>query len=91
MLSTVTGQGKPESSYAPYVRDEQGVFYIYASELAGHTQNMLQSHKVSILFIQPEGEAKNLFARERIIFDCLINEVPKQDERYYKKMLIVKE
>jgi len=91
ILSTVTEQGKPESSYAPYVRDEQGVFYIYVSELAPHTQNMLKTATASILFIQPEKECKNLFARERVVFDCSISEVQKQDECYYKQMLIMKE
>jgi len=91
LLSTVTEQGKPESSYAPYVRDEAGVFYIYVSELASHTKNMLQNQQASILFIQPEKECKNLFARERVIFDCSINEVQREDECYYKQMLIMKE
>jgi len=91
ILSTVTEQGIPESSYAPYVRDEQGVFYIYVSELASHTQNMLKTATASILFIQPEKECENLFARERVVFDCSISEVQKQDECYYKQMLIMKE
>jgi len=91
ILSTVTEQGKPESSYAPYVRDEQGVFYIYVSELASHTQNMLKTATASILFIQSEKECKNIFARERVVFDCSISEVQKQDECYYKQMLIMKE
>jgi len=90
ILSTVTEQGKPESSYAPYVRDKQGVFYIYVSELASHTQNMLKTATASILFIQPEKACKNLFARERVVFDCSVSEVQKQDECYYKQMLIMK-
>lgn len=88
LLSTVTEQGKPESSYAPYVRDAEGVFYIFVSELATHTKNMLQNRQASILFIQPEHQAKNLFARQRAIFDCAINEIQRQDEQYHKKMLI---
>jgi len=89
VLSTATENGKAESSYAPYVRDEAGVFYIFVSELASHTKNMLQNQQASILFIQPETESKNLFARERVVFDCSINEVEKQDECYYKQMLIM--
>ena len=91
LLSTISEQGKAESSYAPYIRDKEGVFYIFVSELASHTKNMLQNHQASILFIQPESEAKNLFARERAVFDCVINEVQQQDECYYKQMLIMKE
>ncbi len=80
LLSTVTEQGKPESSYAPFVRDQQGAFYIYVSELAAHTKNMLQNNVVSVLFIASEKETQNLFARERIVFDCTISEIQKDDE-----------
>lgn len=83
VLATVTEQGKAESSYAPYVKDDKGVFYIFVSELATHTKNMLTNHQVSILFIQPESESKNLFARERVVFDCSISEVQRQNECYY--------
>ncbi len=91
ILATVTAQGKPESSYAPYVRDEQGVFYIYVSELATHTQNMLKTASASVLFIQAEKDCKNLFARQRAVFDCSIKEVKSPDECYYKQMLIMKQ
>jgi len=90
ILSTITEQGKAESSYAPYVRDEKGRFYIFVSELATHTHNMLKTQSANILFIQPEEQTKNFFARERVVFDCSISEVQKQDECYYKQMLIMK-
>lgn len=82
LLSTVSIQGQPECSYAPYVRDAQGAFYIFVSELASHTKNMLQNERASVLFIQNEKEANNLFARERAVFDCTISEIQQQDESY---------
>ncbi len=82
LLSTVSIQGQPECSYAPYVRDAQGSFYIFVSELARHTKNMLQNERASVLFIQNEKEANNLFARERAVFDCTISEIQQQDESY---------
>ena len=91
LLSTVTGQGEPECSYAPYVRDQHGVFYIYVSELASHTKNMLQKGSASVLFIRPEKEVKNLFARERVVFKCVVNEVQSSDERYDKQLLKMKD
>ena len=90
LLSTVTGQGEPECSYAPYIRDQQGVFYIYVSELATHTRNMLQKGSASVLFIRPENETKNLFARERVVFNCEVNEVQGSDERFDKQLLKMK-
>ncbi len=91
VLSTVTEQGKPHSSYAPFTRDAEGIFYIFVSELAVHTKNMLKNGSASILFIKSESETKNLFARERVVLDCEINEVQPQDECYYKRMLIMRE
>ena len=32
LLSTVSANGIPDISYAPFVRDHAGVFYIYVSE-----------------------------------------------------------
>ncbi len=91
LLSTVTAQGEPESSYAPYVRDSQGVFYIYVSELAAHTQHMLLKRSASILFIQPEKETKNLFARERVTLNCTVCEIQKDDESYNEQLQIMKQ
>ena len=82
LLSTVNEQGEAESSYAPYIRDEDGVFYIYVSELASHTQNMLQHGKASVLFIQSENQASNLFARERVTFQCAVKEIQANAEIY---------
>ena len=61
LLSTVNKQAEPEASYAPYVRDAGGVFYIYVSELASHTQNMLQKQTASILIIRLKLELVNLY------------------------------
>ena len=91
LLSTVTEKGSPESSYAPFVTDVHGKYYIFVSELASHTKNMLKNAKASILFIQPETEAKNLFARERVVFDCLVDEIQPQGKRYNEQMLIMNE
>ena len=91
LLSTVTEQNEPECSYAPYVRDQHGVFYIYVSELAKHTRNMLQKSRASVLFIRPEKEVKNLFARERVVYKCVVDEVKNNDERYDKQLLKMKD
>lgn len=86
LLSTVSDEGEPECSYAPYVKDQDGVFYIFVSELATHTKNLLNHLKASILFIQPEQEANNLFARERITFSCLVKEIKKDNVLYNEQL-----
>jgi len=81
LLATTNSEGDAEISYAPYVRIEQ-VFYIFVSELARHTGNMLRSRRASVMFIQPEAEASNLFARRRLIFSCKVAEIRADDARY---------
>lgn len=91
ILSTVSTEGEPESSYAPYVRDQQGVFYIFVSEMAAHTNNMLNHRFVSIMFIGSEQETQNLFARERIIFKCSVDEIQPENKYYAQQLKAMKE
>ncbi len=64
-LATNDTDGNPQASYAPYVWIEQAC-YLYLSELARHTQNLISNPTVSLLFIEAEQSSKNLFARRRI-------------------------
>jgi len=86
LLSTVSVDGLPEISYAPYVRDEEGAFYIYISELARHTRNLLNKPHAAVLLIRPESESTNLFARERVVFQCRAKEIVR-DDKYYDMQL----
>ncbi|MFK0573075.1 HugZ family protein [Endozoicomonas sp.] len=79
-LSTLSPEGKPDISYTPYLRGEDGTFYIFISELAHHTPNLLANPVCSILFAVPESETKNLFARERVFFNCQVEELPRGTE-----------
>ncbi len=40
VMATVSKDGVPEASYAPYVMDEEGVFFVYLSDLSRHTANL---------------------------------------------------
>ena len=81
-LSTASANCVPDISYAPFVRDHTGLFYIYVSELASHTANLLNNPQASIMFIRPESESSNLFARERAVFSCRVKEIARDDEIY---------
>ena len=72
LLSTASTESVPEISYAPYVQDRAGDFYIYVSELAAHTANLITNRQASILFIHPESESANLFARERAVLTAAL-------------------
>ena len=68
------------------MRDHAGVFYIYVSEMACHTVNLLNNPQASILFIRPESESLNLFARERAVFSCRVKEIARNDEIYTARL-----
>jgi heme iron utilization protein len=70
IISTVSQQGVPNASYAPFIMDESKNIYIYVSGLSTHTQNLQAVPKVSVLFIEEESQTKQIFARRRLNFDC---------------------
>ena len=82
LLSTASANSVPDISYAPFVRDHVGVFYIYVSEMASHTANLLNNQQASILFIRQESESRNLFARERAVLNCSVKEISRDDAIY---------
>ena len=86
LLSTVSANGVPDISYAPFVRDHAGVFYIFVSDMACHTNNLLTNPLASILFIRPESESRNLFARERAVLNCSIKEISRDDAIYADRL-----
>lgn len=69
-LATATADGVPTASYAPFALSARGGFYIYVSELAEHTPNLLAGRLASVMFIEPEHEGHQLFARRRLTCAC---------------------
>ena len=86
LLSTASAFGVPDISYAPFVRDHAGLFYIFVSEIAGHTANLLTNPQASLLFIRPESECRNLFARERAVLSCSVKEIRREDEIFIARL-----
>lgn len=74
LLSTLSAEHFPSLSYAPYVRIDNR-YYLFISELSDHTQHLMIEPKCSIMFIKDENESRNLFARERLIFSCEVEQV----------------
>ncbi|MGB3312204.1 MAG: pyridoxamine 5'-phosphate oxidase family protein [Nodosilinea sp.] len=77
MLSTVNGEGAPHASYAPYVIDEKHRLYIFTSGLSAHTQNLQNTGLAGVLLIEDEAEAAQVFARQRISYDCQAQLLPR--------------
>ncbi|MDT4290071.1 pyridoxamine 5'-phosphate oxidase family protein [Methylomonas sp. MO1] len=81
IIASSSELGTAEVSYAPFL-EYQNTYYIYVSQLARHTGNMLRQRQASIMFIEPEAEAVNPFARRRLVFECAVGEVDKPQAAY---------
>lgn len=81
-LASLTNDGKPRSSVAPFIQDEAGNFYIYISQLAGHTQDLISNPQVSILLVEDEQNTAQIYARQRIQYDCDVYLIATDDEHY---------
>ena len=66
-MATLDVNGLPEASYAPFVWFDDAC-YLFLSLLARHTQNLNVNASISLLLIEDQAEARNQFARRRIIW-----------------------
>jgi len=82
MLSTVNGAGLPHASYAPYVMDDDYQIYIFTSGLSAHTANLQTTGLASLLIIEDEAEAPQVFARQRITYDCRASLLPRRTPQW---------
>ncbi|MDE0310099.1 MAG: pyridoxamine 5'-phosphate oxidase family protein [Acidiferrobacterales bacterium] len=69
-LATVSTDGVPSVSYAPYVYMGNLSFGVFLSSLAEHTHNIAGNNSVSAMVITSEKDSPNLFARERVAITC---------------------
>nr|MCS5546548.1 pyridoxamine 5'-phosphate oxidase family protein [SAR324 cluster bacterium] len=85
-LCKISEGGRPVSSYAPFVVDQNNQFYIYVSVLAGHTRNLINDARAGIMLIEPEEQSENIFARKRVTFDCDVEVLERDSEEWQKIM-----
>ena len=86
MMATVNQEGVPEASYAPYVTDNDGDYFVFVSGLARHTRDFEETDHVSLQFIENEGAAGNPFARRRLTLLCDVAAIPRESA-VYQQML----
>ena len=77
ILASQSEENEPLASYAPFIENEESCFFLLLSNLAGHSAN-LHSHQeqqslVSVLLIEDEQSARNIFARRRLSYSCRVN------------------
>lgn len=70
VLASVSSSGDPLSSYAPVYVDDERRCHVYISSMAKHTSQIRRSGKTSVMLIEDESVAENLFARKRLTLDC---------------------
>jgi putative heme iron utilization protein len=64
-LATLAKDTTPEASHAPCILLD-GNYYLFLSQLASHTANLLRNPEIGLILIEDESEAANSFARRRI-------------------------
>ncbi len=74
-LATLGEDGTPHCGYTPFIADVQRdsgpvSLYIFVSELAVHTRDLLANPRASVMIIEDEQNASQVFARTRVTYDC---------------------
>ncbi|HFE48031.1 MAG TPA: HugZ family protein [Chromatiaceae bacterium] len=80
VILATQGEAGPDASYAPCLLDDDEAVCIFVSELASHTRNLFGLPRASLLFIEPESEARNPFARRRLALQCDVSEIPRDSD-----------
>ncbi len=80
-LASIDSDGNPLASYAPCVWIENDC-YLYLSELAQHTRNLIANPAISLLLIESEETSKNLFSRRRIILQGVVTKIGRDSNRF---------
>ncbi|MBE4599094.1 heme utilization protein HutZ [Vibrio navarrensis] len=84
-LATVDKDGRPNVSYAPFVQNQEG-YFVLISQIARHARNLLENPQVSLMMIEDEDSAKQLFARKRLTFDAVAS-VVERDSQLWQQVI----
>jgi len=82
VMATIDRDFLPRASYAPYVKEESGSFYVYLSRLSDRTTDLIGNPVLSIMLIEDVSEATQIFARMRISYLCDAEIVDREDPAY---------
>ncbi|HAS6038684.1 TPA: heme utilization protein HutZ [Vibrio vulnificus] len=82
-LATVDADGRPNVSYAPFVQNQEG-YFVLISKIARHARNLLENPQVSLMMIEDEEGAKQLFARKRLTFDAVASVIERDTQLWHQ-------
>lgn len=83
MLASKDKDGEPYASYAPFAFDSDG-FYVLLSDIALHGQNLAIHNTASVLVIEDEDGAAELFARKRVNFKVSAARITEDSEQWHE-------
>jgi len=73
VLATLDRTKTPCGSYSPFVATDLFTYFIFVSGLAKHTENLLHHPITSVMLLEAEDAAANIFARKRFTLTCSAN------------------
>ncbi len=88
-IASVDSEGKPHCSTSPFVLHDKKI-YLLLSELSLHCQNILNQKKLSILVVQDENAADEIFARTRVSWSVKHTEILRETETFNKILELMK-
>lgn len=81
IIASVDSDGNPLASYSPFVI-LNGFYYILISDVAKHAANLRQRGKANVMLIEDEAQARYIYARERLGFNVIVEEVTAESEEF---------
>ncbi|HOI84932.1 MAG TPA: pyridoxamine 5'-phosphate oxidase family protein [Acholeplasmataceae bacterium] len=69
-IASLTQEGTPYISYAPFVKYENN-YYIIISKMAKHYHNLRENPDASIMLIEDEHQASSIFFRKRLSYEVV--------------------
>ncbi len=86
-MATASAEGVPEASYAPFVRaGDDNAFRICVSDLSRHTGHLIATGRASVLIVEDESASPQPFARRRLVFECVAEQVERDTGRWHATM-----
>jgi putative heme iron utilization protein len=80
-LATLTLEGQPYASYAPFAIGED-CLYVLLSDVAVHAVNLKNTPQASVLILEDEDTAGELFARLRVSYSVNAEYIDSADTRW---------
>ncbi|MEM9758768.1 MAG: pyridoxamine 5'-phosphate oxidase family protein [Pseudomonadota bacterium] len=87
-IASLGEDGVPFASYAPFARDDDSL-YVILSDIAIHGRNLKREHRASVLVIEDEDSAGELYARVRVSYKVLADALKAGSEAWENGVAIL--